>query len=393
MRARYVFLVARRHVRELVRERRTVLGLVLVPLIGVIVTAIAREEIAIEVAPNGILDRGTIVHRVGVSDLEGARRLAAFLERSHFTLVHLEDPRRALAADDVPVALEVPPDLDRALARGERREVRILTARRTLPSQVAQAALAAALERYDRRIVARRLERAGLPASATRPLVVSNEEIAGERERAGSFLADLLPFMIVAQVFSLMVGIAIDATAGEKERRTIEALLATPLRRREILAAKCLVVAATGILAGSLTLTATMISFRATVGSLGGVPASAVALAVAGLIALALSGAALQITLGVLARSVQQAGVFVGPSVVLVFLPIALFMGQGGAAVGVALYGLPLVGPVLLVRYGIASSAAGGALPVAVLSSLAYAAALLVAADRLFAGDRALRRV
>jgi sodium transport system permease protein len=85
-----------------------------------------------------------------------------------------------------------------------------------------------------------RLRRAGLDPGLLTPIALTTRDASTAAERAGGSLSWLIPFFIVVWTLTGGQMVAIDATTGEKERRTLEALLVTPVRRGEVVVGKFL---------------------------------------------------------------------------------------------------------------------------------------------------------
>ncbi len=97
------------------------------------------------------------------------------------------------------------------------------------------------------------IEDAGLDADAiTHPFGIERKNIASNEQSAGSVLGMILPFMLVVSLLMGTMYPAIDTTAGEKERGTLETLLTLPIRNHEMILAKFLTVALMGIISALL---------------------------------------------------------------------------------------------------------------------------------------------
>ncbi len=97
------------------------------------------------------------------------------------------------------------------------------------------------------------LEEAGLDAErVTHPFGIKRENIASSEQSAGSLLGMILPFMLVVSLLMGTMYPAIDTTAGEKERGTLETLLTLPIKNHEMILAKFFTVALMGILSALL---------------------------------------------------------------------------------------------------------------------------------------------
>ena len=99
------------------------------------------------------------------------------------------------------------------------------------------------------------IEEAGLDAEdVTHPFKIDRKDIASKEQSAGSLLGMILPFMLIVSLLMGTMYPAIDTTAGEKERGTLETLLTLPVRNTEIIIAKFLTVAFMGIISALLNI-------------------------------------------------------------------------------------------------------------------------------------------
>lgn len=117
-------------------------------------------------------------------------------------------------------------------------------------SRQARDRVARGLGEVRERLVDRRIKDRGLPPGFSRGLDVSSRTVALASRRSGQRLGALLPFVLI--VMSLMGGFyaSIDLTAGEKERGTMQTLLCAPLDPLEVISGKFLTVWAMTMLAG-----------------------------------------------------------------------------------------------------------------------------------------------
>lgn len=392
MRPVQVRRVVSRHVRELIRERRTIMFLLLLPLVTVFIFSIARDELVEDLGARG--DDHPIP--LAVAGREEAPRLIAFLERAGFEVVDA-DPEDVVRDGAFDVGLRIPARFDDAVQAGQRPRLRIVTTRTTFGSRLGESLLSSAIDRYAQRILRARLEDTGLPPSLATPVRIEPVDVSTPQERSGSFLGEVLPFIIMAQVVGMMSGVATDVTVGEKERRTVEALLATPLTRREVVTGKLIVVTLMGLVAGSLTLAAGILSFRrvtaaAAIGGSSLLPAGAYARAFVAVVAFALFIGGVQLLIGFFARSTQQAGIMLSPVFFLSIFPVFFFEGQSGMTISEGMYAVPGLGAVLLARNGLAGTAAASAPALVLATHVVYAALAVVWADRVFHSERALLR-
>lgn len=111
-----------------------------------------------------------------------------------------------------------------------------------LDSDLADTRLTHALERAREKVLVAREGARGLPKGFTTGFSAASRNIAPDERRVGKFLGALMPMMLI--LMSLLGGFlrAADMTAGEKERGTMQTLLCAPLLPIEIITGKFLAV-------------------------------------------------------------------------------------------------------------------------------------------------------
>jgi len=106
-----------------------------------------------------------------------------------------------------------------------------------------------------------RLVQAELPSDFAEPLQLTPANVATTSRKLQAALGGILPYMLLAFCFFGALYPALDVTAGEKERFTLETLLLAPVSRFEIAAGKFVVVFVAAIVAAVLTTTSMVITF------------------------------------------------------------------------------------------------------------------------------------
>jgi ABC-type Na+ efflux pump permease subunit len=106
-----------------------------------------------------------------------------------------------------------------------------------------------------------RLDQAELPVDFPEPLALQHGNVATDSREVQAFLGGLLPYMLLAFCFFGALYPALDVTAGEKERFTLETLLLGPVSRFEIAVGKFVVVFVAAIVAAVLTTASMVVTF------------------------------------------------------------------------------------------------------------------------------------
>lgn len=147
------------------------------------------------------------------------------------------DPIAAVRDRTAAAVLRIPADFGKSWRKGDPAQVEVYydSSRRDMQQPVNR--LKNMLERYSRLNGAMRLVARGLSPALASPVVVDERDQSTPRSRAGA-LFSILPYFFVVTVFIGGMYLAIDLTAGERERKSLEPLFANPVPRSRILLGK-----------------------------------------------------------------------------------------------------------------------------------------------------------
>jgi len=177
-----------------------------------------------------------------------------------------------------------------------------------------------------------RIEAGGLDADTTlNPLrwdgEISDADVATKGEQAGMLLSLFIPFVLALWTASAAVQPAIDMTVGERERGTLESLLSLPLSRSELLMGKWLaVVTITGV-GVALQVAGLLFGIAFLAEDLVNVPEISIASVILLTLAVGLYGTmivALYLALAMRSKSVKEAGTVLTPITLAMIVPILL---------------------------------------------------------------------
>lgn len=110
-------------------------------------------------------------------------------------------------------------------------------------STTAMSVLRDALDIYEDELREQRVSEAGLDVETIlNPIEVQNEDLSTTEESIGNIIGSMMPFLIITVILMGAIYPAIDVTAGEKERGTLETLLTLPVTNFEMIMSKFLAV-------------------------------------------------------------------------------------------------------------------------------------------------------
>lgn len=229
-----VLTVFLKEVRENLRDKRTVYSALLYgPLIGPIIfvlimnTVITRE-----------LNKADQPIKVPVIGAQYAPNLIDALKQQGLVpQPAVTNPEAAVRDQDVDVVLRIPEDFGKSWRKGETAQVEVIydSSQRDTGSSVDR--LKRMLDAYTRRQGAMRVVARGLSPTMVSPVSIDDRDQSTPQSRAGQMFA-ILPYFFVLTIFMGGMYLAIDLTAGERERQSLEPLFANPVPRWKVLLGK-----------------------------------------------------------------------------------------------------------------------------------------------------------
>jgi len=220
--------------RESLRDRRTLLNaLIIGPLLGpLLFVGLLRFSIGHE------LEQADKPLPVAIIGAERAPNLVAALQQQGLqVLPPIADIETAVREQRVALALRITEQFASDWRAGRPAQVDIIydSSQRAGGSQFER--LHGMLENYSRRTGAMRLVARSLTPSAATGLLIATRDQATPQAR-GALLFAMLPYFLILTSFIGGMWLAIDSTAGERERQSLEPLLVNPVAREQILLGK-----------------------------------------------------------------------------------------------------------------------------------------------------------
>lgn len=243
--------VMRKEVRETLRDRRTlmtslVLGPIFAPLFFILILKLALSR---SVATQDELTPVT------VANAAAAPNLVQQLRESGLT-VTLEDGteadiRRWIEDKDGLVVLRVPESFGERFTSGRPAAIELYSDGANSQAERRAARVRNAIAGYSGLIGALRLQARGISPSILQPVVVNDIDVSTPSARA-TLLLGMLSYVILLITLLGGLHLAIDATAGERERGSLEALLTVPAARAQLIYGKILAAAVMMVIALAL---------------------------------------------------------------------------------------------------------------------------------------------
>ncbi len=215
----------------------------------------------------------------------------------------------AIRSQNEDVALVIAPDYADDWHAGKPATVTVVADSTSRNAELYVTRVKSALSAYGQQVGALRLLARGIDPGIGRAVGVQDRDLATPEAKRGLLLSVILPVLLVMWAFIGGAHISMDATAGERERQSLEPLLATPAPRWAIVSGKMLAATTLGLVNLTLTLLSFKLSATLVAGTMRmldvGVPAMLKLLVV--LLPLVLIGTALITFLSAAAKSMKEA--------------------------------------------------------------------------------------
>ena len=354
-----IVIVAKKEIIEFIRDWRTIVALVLIPLLLFPLLFIAFPVVMQNEAAE--LNQKTVDILIQSNDIDDSLIDLIENQTAMVTVLPLDGNLSTLsdAENDTEELRNLEYD---AILRIELRNntwyYAILHLSTSEQSNEARSRILDVLIDWEDDLRTQRIESAGLDVESTLdPLQwdgpISNADVATKGEQAGMLLSLFIPFVLAIWTASAAVQPAIDMTVGERERGTLESLLSLPLTRTELLLGKWLAVVSITAVGVTLQIGGLLFGIAYLASDFIDVPSLSFAAIVLLALAVGFYGTmivALYLALAMRSKSVKEAGSVLTPITLAMIMPILLTQFINLDDVEMFWFGVPFVNVLLGLR-------------------------------------------
>lgn len=398
MRFSNILIVYKKELIEALRDRRTLYGMFIFPMIVFPILTVGFNRFQQRMSDKVKQETASIM----LIGEENAPALAHRLRTAEGLQVLPFSSDYAAQINDkkLRAAVEFPAGFEQALAATSKEPplVKLYFQLAEIRSGAAADRLEEVIRDYRKEVVTARLSATGLSEAFVKPVDVQQQNVASEQKVGGSRVAILVPYFMIFLCLMGAVHPAIDLTAGEKERGTLETILASSVHRGELVLGKFLLV-----LTASLTTTAiSMLSYGYSLTKTGGanqlasgakftLTFQAGASILLLILPLAVLFASVLVAVSLMAKGYKEAQSYVQPLMLVVVLP-AVVATMPGVELNYALAMVPIVNVSLVIRELLTGNYPVNFLAITFASSAAIAAIALHTAYDMFQREDVLFR-
>ncbi|HLJ22927.1 MAG TPA: ABC transporter permease [Candidatus Acidoferrales bacterium] len=402
MSARAVGVVYRKELIDSLRDRRTVVSMIVVPLLVMPLLTIGMGFLSLTLVGLAMKESPKVMILGG----QDSPQVVADLKRLPDLQVVPEQPDYAeeISNKQIRAAVEIPPGFEARLASGEPSTVTIYMYQGELKSGFGADHLQRFFRELRDRTIREHLEARQLPQSLARPFEINERNVAAPEKVGGALLGGMVPYFVILLCLTGAMYPAMDLTAGEKERGTIETILCSPVSRTDLVLGKFLMVLTASIATAVLAILAMAGSFavgkKMLAGVMSGAVNSALQITITGkamvsiffvVLPMAVFFSAALLALSVFAKSFKEAQSYISPLMILVVMP-AIAALLPGVELNSALALVPVLNTSLVSKEIITGTYHWDFIALIFLSSSVYAVLALAIAVKLFQSEDVLFR-
>jgi len=391
MQLQSIKLIYLKEILDLLRDRRTIISMLVFPMLVMPMIFLGLNYFLFR-SINRAQDKQFNLALKQETGLEG---MTASLEQAGFKVRPSDNPRRAVENKETELGVDVSGGINSPT-------IRIYADQSQLEATVAGGRIETALNQLKEARIKNELQRAGVPERILTPFTVEKVNTAPPQKMSGMFIGTLIGYMLVTFMFMGAMYPAIDMTAGEKERRTMEMLLSSPAGRVEIVLGKILVAITASLMTSAMTIISFGVSFYLGMkGFRSGrqpqlmmeipLDAKTFVLIFISIIPMAALAATLMIAIATMAKSYKEAQSYLTPLLLVAIVP-AMVSLLPGVKLNVGMTLIPIVNFSQLIKELMLGDWSWIGFTLTLLSNLIYAAIAFAAAVKVFRNERILFR-
>jgi sodium transport system permease protein len=397
---RNIGIVYRKELLDSLRDRRTIISMIVVPMLVMPVLMIGMGTMAARLVTRAQQEIPKVMVLGGE---DSPATLAALRALKTIELVPgNQDYTNLISEKKIRAAVEIPGAFDAALVNGEVKTVQIYIYEGEMKSSFG----AQPIEQFFRQLrdttLSKRLAAHNFPERLLRPFEIRQTNVAPPKKVSGNLIGSFIPYLLILMCMTGAIYPSVDLTAGEKERGTMETLLTSPVARTHLVIGKCLVVLTAALVTTLLSLISMGASFalakRLVFRGVSGGPSLPITMDLPSLAAVfvmmlpvALFFSATMLAIALFSRSTKEAHSYLQPLLIVTILPAVASLLPGVELSG-RLALVPIVNVSLVSKEILSGTYHWTYILIIFGSTCVYAAAALAVAVALFKRETVLFR-
>lgn len=254
-----ISVVYRKELKEWLRDRRTLISTVLVPLLAFPILMVGITALATVMIGKAEQE----VPKIMIIGGEDSPQLLERLQKIDKLAIvpYAGNWKDQISNKEIRAAVEIPKGFQAALGEGTAPTVSVYYYEGELKSSFGANHLQDAIKDYRDTVVKERLAAKNLAPSVLTPFEIKQQNVAPPEKVGGASIGGFIGYAVILLCLTGAMYPAIDLTAGEKERGTIETILSSPVSRFDLVMGKFFLVFSASLVSAILSVTSMGTSF------------------------------------------------------------------------------------------------------------------------------------
>jgi len=252
-------IVYRKELTEALRDRRTLISTLLLPLllfpllsVGFGALAVTLVKKAEEETPKVMLLGGADSPQV-LAELRNSKKIEV--------VPPTPDWKEKIVNKEIRAAIAIPDGFEASLAQQNPLTIEIYKYGGELKSSISADTVERNLKAYRDKVIETRLDANHVPASVLTPFHIKQDNVAPPEKVGGAAFGGIIGYMVILLCLTGGMYPAMDLTAGEKERGTMETILSSPISRLDLVLGKFFLVLTASLVTAALSVLSMGVSF------------------------------------------------------------------------------------------------------------------------------------
>jgi sodium transport system permease protein len=254
-----VGIVYRKEMTDSLRDRRTITSMVIVPILVFPLLTVGMGVLGLKMMKRAAKEIPRVMIIGGDDSPKVLQALRSF--RGIDIVPAAADAATEVSDKTIREAIQIPVGFDAALESGQKSNITVEYYKSDLKSELALETTQKFFDDYRRKIVKAQLAARNLPAGLIDAFEVKEQNVAAEEKVGGSMFGGFVPYFIIILCMTGAMYPAMDLTAGEKERGTMETILCSPVSRTDLVLGKFFMVLSASLATALLSVISMTISF------------------------------------------------------------------------------------------------------------------------------------
>jgi sodium transport system permease protein len=343
MNLKSVNVVFKKELKDLFRDKKTVIVSILLPLI--------IFPVMYGLMGRGIDSTNKKVEsnlKIAISGETNQTLNKLISEQKNVTVIKSADMKKDVQDGKIYLGLIIPDNFEKDISNEKNVGIKVIYDDTSQSSMIAKDKISFMLDTYSKEIIKNRLVKRNMDISILNPINITEQTAAKEKGGEGKvLLAMMIPLFLVIYALSSPMAAAIDLGAGEKERGTLEPLLTTQASRLSLLFGKLFAITVMGLLGTVSSMVGLVISFQVSGSMFGG--ASSAIIAPSALLIIGVSTVlvtmifgAVELSVSIYARSFKEAQTYLSPFSIIGIIAVFGTMNIDIKDVPLVLFNIPI---------------------------------------------------